>query len=227
MPIPSSDMPFQHTHDQTTDDRADDRAHAARDGRSADERRRDRVEFEHVADLGVGQVEAGREDDPGEGSERAHVDEDPQVDALDLHAGEHRRVEVAADGVDVPAEDAALGDRRVHDHQDAKDDQDDREAVVVRELPREPHDDGAGQDDLEHEAADRADLLPVPLPRRAGPPLRPGEGHDPECPDDDREEVVALAPEKPVREVAARSAGGTSGMVDISLLVIRWWVTIR
>ena len=60
----------------------------------------------------VRQVEPGGEDDAGERGQHAHVDEHPEVDLLGLDAGQLGRVQVAADGVDVPAEDRLVHHQR-------------------------------------------------------------------------------------------------------------------
>ena len=111
---PIRDMPLlMHAHDQTADDGADDLADAALHGGAADERGRDGVQLEAGAGGRAGLVEPAGEDDAGQRGEHAHVHEDPEGDRLDLDAGQRRGLQVAADRVDVPAEDRPVGDQRV------------------------------------------------------------------------------------------------------------------
>ena len=108
-------------HDQTTDDRPDDRAHTTGDGGATDEDGGDRVKLPADPVERTGGVGASDEHHPGQGGEDGHVHHDEEVDALAANAGELSRVAVAADCVDVPTDDRAGRDEAVDEHQRAED----------------------------------------------------------------------------------------------------------
>ena len=115
---------------------------------AADERRGDGVQFEAGAAGRLGGVQPGGEHEAGQCGEDAHVHEEPEGDGLGLDAGQLRGVQVAADGVGVPAEDAVVHQGRVDDHQDRQHDQDDRGAPVA----------GEQEGDGQHEQGDERGL---------------------------------------------------------------------
>jgi hypothetical protein len=159
----------QHAEDEAADDRAEDGSHAAAHGRAADERRGDGLEFVVQARLRRGRVEAGGDRHARQGRERAHVHEDQEGDLLVLHTGQLGRRQVAADGVDVTAEDGVAHDVAVADHQHAEDQQHDRRALVAGEQQGHDEDRGDDRDELEQEDVARQHLegellLPLAVP---------------------------------------------------------------
>ena len=117
----------QHGHHQAADDRADHGADAAGDRGAADEDGRDGVQFPADAVERARGGGAADEDHAGEAGQEGHVHHDQEVDLLGLDAGELGGVPVAADRVDVAADDGLGGDEAVDEDQDGEDQAGDRE----------------------------------------------------------------------------------------------------
>src|SRR5690606_6837030 len=123
-------------------------------------------------------------------------------DPSGVHAGELGRGEVTAHGVDVPAEDAALGHRTVDEDQRREKDEHDRQSAAVRELPGEGHNDGGDRQDLQREQHQRLDRLAELQLAHAGAPGGDGVADDRDGSDEQRERVVALSTDEAVEEAA-------------------------
>ena len=89
------------------------RADAAGDRCATDEDRGDRVQFERRSRPWKGGVAPGGEGDSGDRGQDAHVDEQPEVDPLGVDTGQLGGKQIAAAGVDVPAEDELVHHRAV------------------------------------------------------------------------------------------------------------------
>ena len=113
------------------------------------------------AGLGRRRVEPGREDQAGECRQHTHVDEGVEGQPLGLDAGQLRRLLVAADRVDPPADGRAHGDEGVDHDQRRHDDQHVGQALVGRQQEAEIHDD-QGDDRVLGREEDAA--VPAPSP---------------------------------------------------------------
>ena len=122
-----------HAHDEGADHRAHDLADAARGRGAADEAGRDHVELEAEAGLRRRRVEARGEDQAGKRRQHAHVDEGAEGQALGLDARQLRRLLVAAQRIDAPADGRARGHEGVERDQQRHDDQHVRQALVGRQ----------------------------------------------------------------------------------------------
>ena len=81
-------------HDEAADHGACDGSNTTRDGGAADEGRRDGVQLEAGAARRLRRVQPGGEYEAGQGSEDAHVHEEPERDGPCLDAGEFRGVAI-------------------------------------------------------------------------------------------------------------------------------------
>src|SRR5450759_652282 len=95
-------------HDEGADDRTRDRSGAARERRAADHGGRDYVQLVALADVEGRPIESGRRDGRRDGAQNPHHDVRLHDRPARIDTGQPGRIGVAAIGVDIPAETAAL-----------------------------------------------------------------------------------------------------------------------
>ena len=137
------------------DDRAAHGAPAAGQGRTADDHGGDGVELVEGAEVGGGGADVGDLEDADDPRAQPGDDVDPDLHPLDRHAGQLGGKQVAAAGVDVPAEDELVHHRAVNQDQRRQDDQDDRGAAVAGQHEGDPEDEHRGECRLGQEPVPR------------------------------------------------------------------------